>query len=74
MKTEAAPNQMNRRKIRETAKRRVVEQAPNIMITSNTPKTRKETSALKEIYSGSTNRIATYLQFYSKAREQYYCN
>ena len=38
MKTEATLNHRKRRKIRETAKRRVVEYAPYIMRMSKTPK------------------------------------
>ena len=49
MKTEAKLNHKNRRKIRDTAKRRDVEYAPNIMMMSRTPVSQgNEIQQLKE--------------------------
>lgn len=49
MTTDAALNQTNRRKIRETARRLVVEYAPYIMRMSRTPTQEVFSQILKEL-------------------------
>lgn len=47
MTTDAMLNQINRKKIRDTARRRVVEYAPYIIRTSRTPTQRSIFSAIE---------------------------
>ena len=61
MKTEATPNHIKRRKIRETAMRRDVEYAPYIIRMSKTPKWTSGTLEFNSSFKVANNKEITYI-------------